>query len=222
MNEKEVAWLDQFVRAVTEAFPGRVACIGLQGSRGREEARPDSDIDMVVILDRLEYGDLDRYRGAVEDLPERELLCGFVSGKTELLAWEPAELFQFYHDTRPILGDLEFLRPCFGREDAARAVRTGLCALYHSCVHNALHERDPALLAGLFKMALFTLKAKRYCETGQYVKGHRELAERLAGEEREVARRALALCGGETPDLDRDSELLFGWCGSQLRVWTVD
>ena len=222
MDEKETVWLDRFVRAVTGTFPGRVVCIGLQGSRGRGEARPDSDIDMVVILDRLEYDDLIQYRKAVADLPNRELLCGFVSGREELLAWEPAELFQFYHDTRPILGDLEFLRSCFGREDAARAVRTGCCTLYHSCVHNVLHERDPALLAGLFKTALFTLQAKHYCETGQYIKVHRELAEQLTGADGAVAHRALILRDGGFPDLGRDSELLLGWCGPLLRVRTAD
>ena len=80
-------WLEQFTAAVSRAFPDRVVCIGLQGSRGRGEAGPESDIDMVVILDRLEYGDLARYREAVAQLPHRELLCGFVSGREELLAW---------------------------------------------------------------------------------------------------------------------------------------
>ena len=51
MSIDEDSWLTQFVRAVTGAFPGRVECIGLQGSRGSGEAGPDSDIDVVVILD---------------------------------------------------------------------------------------------------------------------------------------------------------------------------
>ena len=38
MEWNESQWLSQFVRAVTAAFPGRVVCIGLQGSRGRGEA----------------------------------------------------------------------------------------------------------------------------------------------------------------------------------------
>ena len=58
MEWNESQWLGQFVRAVTAAFPGRVVCIGLQGSRGRGEAGPDSDIDMVVVLDRLDPEDL--------------------------------------------------------------------------------------------------------------------------------------------------------------------
>ena len=210
-------WLEQFTAAVSRAFPERVVCIGLQGSRGRGEAGPESDIDMVVILDRLEYGDLARYREAVAQLPHRELLCGFVSGREELLAWEPSDLFTFCHDTCPILGDLEFLCGRFGRADAERAVWTGLCSIYHGCVHNSLHERDRDLLAGLFKSAVFTLQTKHFLETGRFVRRHRELAEALTGEEREIVRRALAFRTGERPDLDQDGELLFRWCRRLLK-----
>lgn len=210
-------WMAQFCQAVTEEFEGRVLCIGLQGSRGRGEEREDSDIDVVVVLDRVELEDLDRYRRAVAELPGRELLCGFLSGKEELLAWEPGDLFQFYHDTVPVLGDLEFLRERFTREDAGRAVHTGLCDLYHGCVHNYLHERDGALLAGLYKSAVFTLQANYWLKTGVYVKKHRELWQELTGEEWSVLERALAFRSGEAPDLEKDSALLLQWTGRALR-----
>ena len=93
MKLDEKAWMAQFCQAVKDEFGGRIVCIGLQGSRGRGEEREDSDIDMVVVLDRVELEDLDRYRRVVANLPCRELLCGFVSGKEELLAWEPGDLF---------------------------------------------------------------------------------------------------------------------------------
>ena len=217
MDFNEDAWLEQFVRAMTEAFPGRVECIGLQGSRGRGEAGPNSDIDMVVILDKLEETDLERYRQAVDRLPGRELLCGFVAGRRELEGWEPAELVQFYHDTRPLAGGLEFLRNRFTSRDADRAVRTGAGAVYHACVHNALHERDPELLAGLYKSAVFTLQAKYFRDTGWYVARHRALLERLEGADRAVLERALALRAGEEPDLEADGGLLFRWAGALLR-----
>ena len=217
MDFNEDAWLEQFVRAVTGAFPGRVECVGLQGSRGRGEAGPDSDIDMVVILDKLEEADLARYRQAVEALPDRALLCGFVAGRRELEGWDPAELFQFYHDTRPLAGGLEFLRDRFTSRDAARAVRTGAGAIYHACIHNALHERDPELLAGLYKSAVFTLQAKYFRDTGWYVARHRALLDRLEVADRAVLERALALRAGERPDLEADSGLLFCWAGALLR-----
>ena len=116
------AWLRQYRAAVEEVFGERIVCIGLQGSRGRGEAGTASDIDMVLILDDVSAEDLLSYRAAVKSLPERELLCGFVSGRVELEHWNPGELFQFYHDTRPLAGDLEFLRPMAGQEAAALAL----------------------------------------------------------------------------------------------------
>ena len=62
-------------------FGSRVWLIGLQGSRARGEAREDSDIDTVLVLDRLEASDLAALREALSPLPERGKLCGFVSGR---------------------------------------------------------------------------------------------------------------------------------------------
>ena len=88
-------WMKQYCGAVRAAFGDRVRYIGLQGSRGRGEAGPDSDIDVVCILDSCSLQDLETYRAAVKDLPDRDKLCGFVSGTAELAAWDRGELFQF-------------------------------------------------------------------------------------------------------------------------------
>ena len=47
----------------------------------------------------------------LDSLPDRELICGFLSGKEELLNWEPSDLFQFYYDTKPLKGCLDELLP---------------------------------------------------------------------------------------------------------------
>jgi hypothetical protein len=31
----------------------------------------------------------------IDTLPNRELICGFLSGKDELINWEPSDLFQY-------------------------------------------------------------------------------------------------------------------------------
>ena len=64
-------WMKQYCGAVRAAFGDRVRYIGLQGSRGRGEAGPDSDIDVVCILDTCALRDLETYRAAVADLPDR-------------------------------------------------------------------------------------------------------------------------------------------------------
>ena len=103
------SWMDKFVVVLEEHFGDRVWFVGLQGSYGRGEASETSDIDVVVILDELTAQDIQAYNAMLDTLPNRELICGFVSGKKELLNWEPSDLFQFYHDTTPIKGSLDEL-----------------------------------------------------------------------------------------------------------------
>ena len=103
------AWMKEFLQTLNETFANRVWFVGLQGSYGRGEATETSDIDIVVILDQLSVTDIQKYNAMLDTLPNRELICGFVSGKDELLNWEPSDLFQFYYDTTPIQGSLDEL-----------------------------------------------------------------------------------------------------------------
>ena len=213
------AWLRQYRAAVEEVFGERIVCIGLQGSRGRGEAGTASDIDMVLILDDVSAEDLLSYRAAVKSLPERELLCGFVSGRVELEHWNPGELFQFYHDTRPLAGDLEFLRPMAGQEAAALAVRDGACALYHGCAHNLLHGRSREALGELYKAAGFTLRAKYFVETKTYLARQSDLLSGLRGEDHDLLMEGIALrsCPNlDDREFDRLSGKLGEWAGALL------
>ena len=136
------SWMDLFLKELQSVFENRLIFVGLQGSRGRGEGRPDSDIDAVVVLDRLTPADLDAYEGLLDRLPNRELVCGFVSGREELAAWERSELFQFARDTRPWLGSLDEILPPVERRDIQKAVHAGACGIYHAAVHNRLHDRS--------------------------------------------------------------------------------
>ncbi len=99
--------MEKYRQAITEHFGSRIWFMGLQGSYGRGEASPESDIDVVLILDQAGTQDFLEYREILDTLPERDRICGFVSGKDEIEAWEPSDLFQFYYDTTPIMGSLE-------------------------------------------------------------------------------------------------------------------
>ena len=73
-------WLAAYRHAVLAEFGARVRFIGIQGSHARGEAGEGSDIDAVLILDRLTPHDLRRYRALAAGLPHARLLCGFVAG----------------------------------------------------------------------------------------------------------------------------------------------
>ena len=214
-------WMAAYVQAVRAAFGDRVRYIGLQGSRGRGEASDASDIDVVCILDTCSLRDLEAYRAAVADLPDRDKLCGFVSGTAELAAWDGADLFQFRHDTTDWYGRLAGLLPPENEEDARRALHTGACGLYHLCCHNFLHGRSREAVAEAYKSAVFLLQAKTYLEQGVYCRRRAELARCLTGPDLALLQTAQALKAGESQeDLTALSDQLFTWCRGVICLQT--
>lgn len=127
-------WMERFTELLKATFGNRIYFVGLQGSYGRGEATESSDIDVVVILDQLTVDDIKTYSHMIGTLPHRELICGFLSGKDELINWEPSDLFQFYYDTTPIEGSLDELLTRIDKEAVDRAIKTGACNIYHGCV----------------------------------------------------------------------------------------
>lgn len=205
------AWMDTFLRALSETFGKRVWFVGLQGSYSRGEATEDSDIDVVVILDELTAVDIQTYNAMLDRLPNRRLVCGFLSGKAELLKWEPCDLFQFYYDTTPIRGSLDALLPLLDGDTVDRAIKIGACNLYHGCVHNMLHEKSTDVLRALYKSASFVLQAIAYKQTGRYDKHQKDLLAVLSPADREICETFLRLKGGEAVEFDGMSEALFTW-----------
>ena len=205
------SWMDKFVKKLEERFGDRVWFVGLQGSYGRGEATETSDIDVVVILDELTAQDIQDYNAMLDALPNRELICGFVSGKKELLNWEPSDLFQFYHDTTPIKGSLDELLVLIDDVAIERAIKIGACNIYHGCVHNMLHEKSDEILKGLYKAASFVVQAICFQETGCYIKSQKALLEKVSGEERSIVENFLSLKNSDKVDFEEMSNTLFAW-----------
>ena len=212
-------WMDTLVSKIKKEFAERVVFIGLQGSYGRNEAREDSDIDVVVILDRLAIGDLKQYRGIIAQMPFKEKACGFISGADEIKNWEKSELFQFCHDTKPICGEMDHLLCHVGNEDIIRAIKIGAGSLYHACCHNFIYEQSPEILQTLYKPAFFILQAKYYIETGRYIRSKAELLSLLDGTDREILNKVLERNFPQplTDDaFQAYHEKLLAWCSELL------
>ena len=205
------SWMDKFIQALEESFGKRVWFVGLQGSYGRGEATETSDIDVVVIFDELTEQDIQSYNAMLDTLPNRELICGFVSGKEEILNWEASDLFQFYHDTTPIKGSLDELLVLIDDTVIDRAIKVGACNIYHGCVHNMLHEKSEEILKGLYKSASFVLQAICYQETGCYIKSQKDLLDKVSSGERSIVENFLSLKNGGTVDFQEMSNTLFAW-----------
>lgn len=209
-------WLEAYKQAVNACFGGRVVFIGLQGSRARGEAHEDSDIDVVLILDRVSADDLALYREAVSKLPNRGLLCGFVSGKEELACWSEPDAFQLAMDTLPLQGSLEGILPRMDAEIARQAALLSACNLYHACSHNFLHKRSVNTLKSLYKTAFFTLQADRCCETGSYISRREAMARAVTGQDRQVLEAITHPAVIDENTFDEYAGLLLAWAGKLI------
>ena len=204
-------WMQDFLQALKETFAERIWFVGLQGSYGRGEATETSDIDLVVILDELTAADVRVYDAMLDTLPHRELICGFLSGKSELLHWELSDLFQFCHDTTPIFGSLDGLLSVIDETAVNRAIKIGSCNLFHGCVHNMLYEKSEEILRGLYKSASFVVQAIAFRETGTYIRHQKELLGAVSGEERAIVETFLHLKNGGTVSFGEMSDTLLAW-----------
>ena len=205
-------WMNTFLKALKGSFGDRVWFVGLQGSYGRGEATASSDIDIVVILDELSVQDIGDYNTMLDTLSHRELICGFLSGKNEILNWETSDLFQFYYDTTPIQGSLDELLPLLDATAVMRAIKIGACNIYHGCVHNMLYEKSEDILRGLYKSASFVIQAIAFQQTGTYIRHQKDLRSVVAPDERVIVDTFLTMKNGGAVDFESMSGVLFAWC----------
>ena len=204
-------WMPKFLQALNETFGNRVWFVGLQGSYGRGEATGTSDIDVVVILDELSAMDIHTYNTMLDVLPHRELICGFLSGKDEILHWESSDLFQFCYDTTPIKGSLDEVLAVVDKSAVNRAIKLGACNIFHGCVHNMLYEKNEDILRGLYKSASFVVQAIAFKQTGNYISHQKDLLQVVSSDERSIVETFLNLKIGGTVDFNSMSETLFAW-----------
>ena len=204
-------WMNKFLQTLNKNFGNRVRFVGLQGSYARGEATETSDIDIVVILDELSALDIQTYNTMLDTLSHRELICGFLSGKKEILNWDASDLFQFYYDTKPIKGSIDELLLLIDDVAVNRAIKIGACNIFHGCVHNMLYEKSEEILRGLYKSASFVVQAICFKQTGNYISHQRDLLEIVSPDERVIVDTFLGLKNGGMIDFNEMSEILFTW-----------
>lgn len=204
-------WMEKYKTKVNECFKDRVLFIGLQGSYARQEAKETSDIDVVLILDKVEPIDLIAYRKIISSLDDSQLICGFVSGAKEIYNWSKSDLFQFCFDTIAFQGKLENLVPIIDKEDIRLAVLNGACDLYHLCSHNFVHAMDIEILKAIFKPAFFVLQAKNYYENNLYIRNKTELNNYITNEDKSMVESILMAEKIDKFSFERYSNIMLIW-----------
>ena len=216
-------WMRKAVTLLQDEFGSRLLFVGLQGSYRRGEAREDSDIDILTILDSLDVADLAAYRRLLRTLPEGGKACGFTCGRKELLAWPSFELFQFRQDTDSFYGELEPLLPPVTREDIVTGARAGVSGLHHYTAYLYVSGDEATRaddLKGVYKGFFFSIQLVQYLRSGVYARSKKELLPMLSGDEAE-----LLLLGmdparyGQRKETDPASlfQIMLTWTGDVMR-----
>ena len=210
-------WMNDFLQNLNHTFENRVWFVGLQGSLARGEATETSDIDVVVILDELSAMDIQTYNKMLDTLPHRELICGFLSGKDDIMNWEPSDLFQFCYDTTPIKGSLDEVMAVVDENAVNRAIKIGACNIFHGCIHNMLHEKSEDILRGLYKSASFVVQAIVFKQTGKYISHQKDMLKIVSPDERVIVETFLNLKNGRAVEFNTMSEMLFIWAKKWIK-----
>ena len=206
------SYLNDLILSCRAAFGESLLYVGLQGSYLRGEAHENSDIDVMVILDRFSVQDMDRYREILKKIGFYERSCGFICGREEIACWNPLEICQLRHTTKDLYGVLTDYLPSATREDEVNHVKLSLGNLYHELCHRYIHadrERNVAAFRGTCKGVFFLMQNLHYLESGHFILTKKELKEAVSEEDRRV----LEL--GELPDgfdFDQIFSVLFAWC----------
>lgn len=141
----------------------------------------------------------------------------FLSGKEELFSWDTAELFQFYYGTKPIVGSLDDLLFLIDDNSIDRAIKTGACTIYHSCIHNMLYEKSYDILKSLYKSAVFVIQAVYFRQTGDYISHIADLIQAVDKNEYDILNTFANIKNGIKFDFQEESELLFKWSGRLIK-----
>ncbi|MBO5739111.1 nucleotidyltransferase domain-containing protein [bacterium] len=217
-------WLDIIIKKLQNEFEQRLLFVGLQGSYNRGEATQSSDIDLVVILDNLSFEDLKRYHSIINSMPDKDKSCGFISGREELQNWSKSDLFQFFYDTKSLIGNLQDLIQPPTIEDAKQAVKIGSENLYHTAVHSFIHSNNRTEdLKNLYKSTFFILQTKYFIETKKYIPTKMELLELLIGIDRDILNTCINrnnINEKTTIELENLYKMLIQWSSDNIKMFS--
>lgn len=212
-------YLHKLIIAMKEVFGDRLLYVGLQGSYLREEATENSDIDIMVIINRLTVQDLDSYREIITQMEHYEKSCGFICGMNEFSNWNPLELCHVLYSTKDYYGKLSLLMPEYSEVDIMNFIKVSLGNMYHEMCHRYLHAdkmKNYQKLPMTYKNVFFILQNIYYLKTGVFCLTKKELLCMLDETDKEIMELSLGISSNAVYDFDQAFEKLFLWCQKTL------
>ena len=209
-------YLNNLISHCKESYGERLVYVGLQGSYLRGEARENSDIDVMIVLDEFSVEDMKSYRAILKEIGWYEKSCGFICGKEDLANWNPLESLQLKYTTKDLYGNLESLLPPSTRQDEINYVKISLGNFYHEICHRYIHagdEKSRDKLRASCKQLYFVIQNLHYLESGDFILKKNDLKAVVSAQDREM------LCVSELPDdydFDKTYETVITWCQKTL------
>ncbi len=101
-------WLEEFVSRLKDAFGERLRWVGHHGSWARGEPTEASDIDCMVLLDRLGDADLRTFKDIVYSMPDAATLAsGSIMSIRELQLTPRIYMIQCFYGNKVLHGSLQ-------------------------------------------------------------------------------------------------------------------
>ena len=209
-------YLNDLIAECKIVFSDGLLYVGLQGSYLRGEANEDSDIDIMLILDRFCVEDMDAYRAVLKRIGHFEKSCGFICGKEDMERWNPLEVCHLKYTTKDLFGSLCDFLPSASEQDEINYVKLCVGNLYHELCHRYIHsdrEKNIRKLRDSSKAAFFLVQNLYYLESGIFAATKRELKALVSEEDREM----LSLGDLTTEnDFGKAFRCAFQWCRNAL------
>jgi predicted nucleotidyltransferase len=178
-------WLDQFLANLRDTFGSRLTLVAHHGSWAKGEARPDSDIDAFVLLDRIDQADLETYRILIHTATrDGTPVSTFLGSVAEVKAWPRHDLVHFWFDRKILHGRLEGLVEKPEEKDFIEDIRVKAAMNLHSARHYLLHPHDLAAVIKRppypFKECCYALQSWLLLKTGKFIPTKNELLDALS------------------------------------------
>lgn len=213
-------WLEEFLAKLRKVFGDRLIWVANHGSWARGEPRPESDIDCMVVVDKIEDEGLDKFKNIIHSMPESEKLSsGILMSVSELKQTPRSYLVQFFHGRRVLHGSIEGIVNSPKAEDLIQDIRIKADDNLHAARHYLLfpHESSKVVhkLKYHFKNCFYALQSWLLLTQGAYIATKNEILERLDDPDDKEAVRTARDWYNLTEDLTRRPshyiELLERW-----------
>lgn len=144
LNQSQVdAWLAEFLIKLKGKFGDRLVWVAHHGSWARGEPGPESDIDCMVMVDKIKDRDLIAFRDIISSMPDAQTLAsGSLMSIAELKLTPRIFMVQCFHGCKVLYGSIEGIVDPPTPQDLIQDIRIKADDNLHAARHYLLFPHD--------------------------------------------------------------------------------